>query len=129
MQDDKVLFGIRNIEPHKGKLNLPGGFLDYDETAEQAAIREVKEELGIDIKLTSFLGTYTDDYEGRPTINIMFIAQYTGGTIVPSDDLNGGEIVWRDIQDLPTRDEIGWNWYIAAQEDLLKWWQKSNSAS
>lgn len=123
IKGDKVLFGVRSINPHIGKLNLPGGFLDAGETAEQAAVREVKEELDIDVELLDILGTYTDDYNGRPTLNIMFVAKYIGGEPRPSEDLSGGEVTWRSIDDLPTRDEIGWDWYMSAQADLAKWWR------
>ncbi len=47
--EDKILFAERNEEPDKGKLDLPGGFIDPNETAEEAVCREVKEELGLDI--------------------------------------------------------------------------------
>ena len=47
--EDKILFAVRNIDPDKGKLDLPGGFIDPNETAEEAACREIKEELGISI--------------------------------------------------------------------------------
>lgn len=47
--EDKILFTVRNINPDKGKWDLPGGFIDPNETAEEAACREIKEELGIEI--------------------------------------------------------------------------------
>tara|TARA_B110000503_G_C7128463_1_gene405745 strand:- start:1423 stop:1839 length:417 start_codon:yes stop_codon:yes gene_type:complete len=47
--EDKILFTVRNIDPDKGKWDLPGGFIDPDENAEQAACRELKEELGINL--------------------------------------------------------------------------------
>lgn len=47
--EDKILFTVRNVAPDKGKLDLPGGFIDPDENAEAAVCREIKEELGIDI--------------------------------------------------------------------------------
>ena len=47
--EDKVLFTVRNLDPDKGKWDLPGGFIDPNETAEEAACREIKEELGIEI--------------------------------------------------------------------------------
>ena len=47
---DKILFAVRNIDPDKGKLDLPGGFIDPNENAEQAAAREIKEELGLEVQ-------------------------------------------------------------------------------
>lgn len=48
--EDKVLFTVRNVEPDKGKWDLPGGFIDPRENAEEAACREIKEELGVEVK-------------------------------------------------------------------------------
>ncbi|UGS24763.1 NUDIX hydrolase [Flavobacterium channae] len=47
--EDSVLFTVRNVDPDKGKWDLPGGFIDPNETAEEAACREIQEELGINI--------------------------------------------------------------------------------
>ncbi len=46
---DKILFTVRNVDPDKGMWDLPGGFIDPNENAEEAACREIKEELGIDL--------------------------------------------------------------------------------
>ena len=49
-KDDNYLFVKRKYDPLKGTLDLPGGFIDFGETAENCAVREVKEETGIDIQ-------------------------------------------------------------------------------
>lgn len=45
-REGQILFTVRNREPKLGMLDLPGGFCDPDETAEEACVREINEELG-----------------------------------------------------------------------------------
>lgn len=59
---DRLLCIRRDKEPGKGTLGLPGGFVDLEETIEQAAIREVKEETGIDIILTDLITNIPNTY-------------------------------------------------------------------
>lgn len=60
---NNVLFEVRAKEPRKGYLCLPGGFVDFDESAEEAIVRECREELGVEISEVSFLCTYPNTYE------------------------------------------------------------------
>lgn len=62
--DDRILFTIRNVDPDKGKWDLPGGFIDPDENAQQAACREIKEELGLDLQPSDlkFVTTSPNNY-------------------------------------------------------------------
>ena len=64
----KIVLIKRAKEPSKGKLDLPGGFVDPNESAEEAAIREVKEELMIDIKELKYLGSYPNIYKYKDVL-------------------------------------------------------------
>lgn len=62
--EDKVLFTVRNKEPDKGKLDLPGGFVDPGERGEVAACREIKEELGLqlDVRKMNYVTSAANNY-------------------------------------------------------------------
>ena len=62
--EDKILFTVRNVDPDKGKLDLPGGFIDPNENAEEAACREIQEELGLAIAPhhLTYITTSPNDY-------------------------------------------------------------------
>ena len=61
-ENGELLFTRRAIEPHLGKLDLPGGFIDPMETGEQAAMREIREELGIEIHSLKYFCSYPNEY-------------------------------------------------------------------
>lgn len=70
--------GIVLITRKSGKLALPGGFIEY-ETAEQAAVREAKEETNLDIKIERILGVYSDPKrDPRHVLSITYVATGTG---------------------------------------------------
>ncbi len=58
----ELLLARRAVEPHLGKLDLPGGFIDPMETAEQAAVREIQEELGISIHSLRYFCSFPNEY-------------------------------------------------------------------
>ncbi len=72
----ELLFTIRKYNPAKGKLDLPGGFIDIGENAEQAVVREVKEELNLDVDSLFFYKTFPNTYIFKDfmyfTIDIVF---------------------------------------------------------
>lgn len=53
----KLMLVTRGVEPDYGKLDLPGGFIDPGETAEEAVKRELLEELGLKIKSLKYIGS------------------------------------------------------------------------
>ncbi|PIZ66543.1 DNA mismatch repair protein MutT [Candidatus Roizmanbacteria bacterium CG_4_9_14_0_2_um_filter_39_13] len=93
-QKGEILFVVRKNDPKKGMLDLPGGFVDINETLEEGMVREIVEELGITIssKDLTYLGSSVDEYsygniDGR-TINAMYRAELSeNSSIVPADDV------------------------------------------
>ena len=63
INDDKeLLVATRAHEPAKGTLDLPGGFVDMEETGEEAVTREVKEETGLCVDTVSYLFSIPNKY-------------------------------------------------------------------
>lgn len=84
---NKLVLIKRRNEPYKGKYALPGGFVEVGERVEEAAIREAKEETGLEITLIKLLGVYSNpdrDPRGH-VISICYLAEGTG-ELKPSTD-------------------------------------------
>ena len=97
----KILFGVRKHEPMGGMLDLPGGFVDQGESAEEAARREVKEELGIDIHDLRYLFSFPNTYPYRgmvyDTLDLIFLVQWNQPPeVTAADDLEAAIWVRRD---------------------------------
>jgi len=90
--DKKILLSRRGEEPGKGKLDLPGGFVDPKESAEDAVKREIKEELTIEIGNLEYLGSFPNIYEYKNVVyNVCDLLFYSRINKLPAD-FNRNEI-------------------------------------
>jgi len=69
----------RAIEPGYGKWVFPGGFVDRGEEVQVAAIREAREETGLEIRIDRLINVYS--YAGRVPVIIVYAATMTGGCL------------------------------------------------
>lgn len=105
-ENGEILLVERNREPHKGMLDVPGGFLSLNESAEESAAREIKEELHLTIAPKDFeylygeFGTYSYQEDIIPIMNLVFRAKLPTDQIPQSDD-DAGEIHYFKPQDIP----------------------------
>jgi myo-inositol-1(or 4)-monophosphatase len=83
---------------------LPGGFVDYGETLEEAAIREAKEETNLDVELLYLLGCYSDPKRDPRfhTVTTVFVARGKGEPKAQDDAKDLGlfsleEIPWKEL--------------------------------
>ena len=74
----RVLLTRRSINPGRGLWTFPGGFVDFGETVEDAAVRETFEETGLKVDLIGLQNVYS--YPGAPVI-IVYRAKVVGGTL------------------------------------------------
>jgi 8-oxo-dGTP diphosphatase len=56
IREEKVLLIQRGVEPNKGLWTLPGGYVEVDETPDQAVVREVAEETGLETWVLGLIG-------------------------------------------------------------------------
>ena len=90
----EILLTTRAIEPDKGKLDLPGGFLQLGEHPYDGARREAREELQVEIEPEGILGFAMDTYgsDGDSTLNIAVLSRIESGIPTPTDEISN--IVW-----------------------------------
>jgi len=107
---DRILLALWN-EAEERRWTLPGGGVELDETVEDGAVREVREETGYDVRLDGLLGV--DSYVFGPdqrsngsgralkAVRVVFAATVTGGELTAEVDGTTDEARWIPIADVP----------------------------
>lgn len=109
-EDDKIVLVRRAIEPGYGLWVFPGGYVDRGEEVTVAAIREAREEAGLDVRLDGLINIYS--YPGRPIVIIVYSASIVAGQLrIDEESLEAGlfsraEIPWGELAFRSTRDAL-----------------------
>ena len=100
-EQSRIVLVRRAIEPGYGKWVFPGGFVDRGEEVTVAAIREAREESGLDVRLDRLINVYS--YPGRAPVIIVYSATMIGGCLICDDESLEGkffapeEIPWDEL--------------------------------
>lgn len=99
-RDGRVLLVRRAIEPGYGTWVFPGGHVDRGETVEAAALRETREEAGVEAEIDGLLGLYS--YPGRPVVVAVFRAHLAAGSGEPYAGDETLEVGWFSADEVET---------------------------
>jgi len=111
---DRVLLVKRGMAPEKGRWALPAGYVDAGERPEAAAVREMREETGLEVVITRRLDLGFD--EASRAIVILFEGRMVGGTLKGDDDVE--EARWFAPGELPDASELA---FESTRRSLQGW--------
>ena len=110
VRDGRLLLLRRSTDPWDGHWDIPGGFCDAEEHPIATARREAREETGLDVRITGFLGLWLDRYpdpsdEEHPivTLNAYYHAVVPGTAEAAADPSEASETGWFAPDGLPGR--------------------------
>ena len=114
-QEGRLWLLRRGIEPRLGYWAYPAGFQEWDESSEEAARRETKEEIGCDVAIERLFGVYSSP--GAPVVNIVYTASLLSTSRAPTATSEALEVRAFSPEDLPWNDLA----FLSTRAVLLDW--------
>ncbi len=114
VEDGRLLLTRRAINPAHGKWTFPGGYVDWGEPVDAAAVRETYEETGLEVALQGLVGVYS--YAATPVVIVVYEARVTGGTLQLCHE--NDRIEWVTAEEIPWP-ELAFPSTTAALRDFL----------
>lgn len=115
-EDGRIVLVKRRVDPQAGYWGLPAGYVEADESAEDAAIRETLEESGLQVALDDLLGVYSyGDQFNRRGVLILYAAHIVGGELRAGDDAI--EAAFFAVHELPEDEQIAFRTHRRALYD------------
>lgn len=101
IKDGKVLLARHTYGSGKGMLIVPGGYVEYGETPQNALVREYKEETNVIVKPCDIIAIRFNMHDWY----IAFRAEYISGNASSDNDENN-EVIWLDIEEALSREDV-----------------------
>ena len=117
-RDNNILMIKRKSDTFDNHLALPGGFVDYGETVENAAVREALEEVGIVVKPLHILGVYSHperDPRGH-VVSVCFICSFEGDPVAGDD---AGSYQWINLETI-SKEKLAFD-HNKIVDDYIDW--------
>ena len=117
-RNNQVLLVKRGIEPNMGSWATPGGYVEWDESTEEAIVREVKEETNLNVKTVKLVNIYSSPKRHpKHVINILYLVDVEEGSPSAGDDAEDAS--WFALDSLPEQMALDHRQNIADAQKLL----------
>lgn len=101
IKENKVLLARHTYGGGKGMLIIPGGYVNFGETPQDALVREYMEETKVEVRPTSIIGVRFNMHDWY----IAFSAEYVSGE-ASSDNNENSEVLWIDVEEALSREDV-----------------------